>query len=77
VYRAHPNYRGAGAYYDGAHVQWENGTDAVTGTMLYKNYIAHIHGFILHPNGGTDATIHSTVDNIPQPIVTHGVFGNF
>jgi hypothetical protein len=58
-------------------VQWENGTDALTGTLFYKNYIAHIHGFILHPNSGNSAIIHSTMENIPKPIVTHRVFGNF
>jgi hypothetical protein len=68
VYGAHPNYRGAGAEYNWAHVQWENGTDAVTGTMLYKKYKARIHGFILHPKGGTYAIIYSHVENIPKPI---------
>jgi hypothetical protein len=77
VYRGHPNYRGAGQYYDWAQVKWEIGETIVTGEPIYKNYIGRIHGFIRHPDGDVYAIIHSTIDNVPIPIKEHGVFGHY
>ena len=79
VYRAHPNYRGEGAYYDWAFVQWETGTDAMDGSPICQNYIGRILGFVTHPgNLETYAIVHSTMDD-PNPAVDHrhGVFGHY
>ena len=78
IYRAHPNYRGNGAYYDWAQIQWEIGdNDSITGNAQYQNYIGRIHGFILHPDGDTYAVVHSTIDNKPRRVLDHGVFANY
>jgi hypothetical protein len=68
VYHGHPNYWGAGQYYDWAQVKWEIGENIVTGKPIYKKYIGRIHGFIRHPNGDVYAIIHSTIDNVLIPI---------
>ena len=78
IYRAHPNYRGNGAYYDWAQIQWEIGNgDPVTGNPQFQNFIGRIHGFILHPDGDTYAVVHSTIDNKPRRLLDHGVFANY
>jgi Plavaka transposase len=76
VYRAHPNYRGEGAYYDWANVQWEIGHDPVTNTPIVKASIARILGFIQHPSGEFQAIIHSVIDN-DNDLIGHGVFGHY
>ena len=79
VYRAHPNYRGEGAYYDWVSIRWETGTDLITEAPIFQNYIGRILGFIMHPgNHDTYAIVHSTMDD-PNPTVDHrhGVLGRY
>lgn len=76
VYRAHPNYRGEGAYYDWANVQWELGNDPITDTPIIKPYIARILGFIQHPSGDIQAIIHSTIEG-EDGVEPHGAFGHY
>jgi hypothetical protein len=76
VYRAHPNYRGEGAYYDWANVQWEVGNDPITDEPIYKAYIARILGFIQHPSGEIQAIVHSVRES-KKGLVLHGAFGHY
>jgi hypothetical protein len=76
VYRAHPNYRGEGAYYDWAKIKWQIGVDPATHQPIHEIYIGRILGFIKHPNGETKAIVHSVME-CPDGNVEHGVFGNY
>jgi hypothetical protein len=76
VYRAHPDYRGEGAYYDWANVQWEFGNDPVTGEGINKPFIARILGFIQLTSGEIQAIVHSVKED-PKGLCGHGVFGNY
>ena len=79
VYRAHPNYRGEGAYYDWVDIQWEIGAHPTTGIPIFQNYIGRILGFITHPgNADMYAIVHSTMDERnPNIDHRHGVFGHY
>jgi Plavaka transposase len=74
IYRAHPNYRGDGPYYDWARVNWYIGDDPETGEEIHKSVIARILAFIQHPDGEIHAIVHSVRDT---NTVAHGVFGDF
>ena len=76
VYRAHPDYRGEGAYYDWAKVQWEVGNDPITDEPIYKPYIARILGFIQQESGEIQAIIHSVKEE-RKGLCGHGAFGHY
>jgi hypothetical protein len=74
VYRAHPDYKGNGAYYDWSNVKWWDGDDA-DGNPISTNIIGQILGFFTDPGDGeVKAIIHSTLANTQEK---HGVFGTF
>jgi hypothetical protein len=76
VYRAHPNYRGTGAYNDWVKVNWEVDTDTTTGEVTYSSVIGRILGFFTHPDGETNAVIHSVKEE-STGLDEFGVFGHF
>ena len=76
VYRAHPDYRGEGPYYDWANIKWHVADDPVTGLPIHQSFIARILGFIKHPNGEFHAIIHSVLET-RNGLVEHGVFGHY
>jgi hypothetical protein len=76
VYRAHPNYRGNGAYYDWVKVNWEVDTDNTTGEVTYTSFMGRMLGFFTHPDGETNAIIHSVKEEATG-LDEFGVFGHF
>jgi Plavaka transposase len=76
VYRAHPNYRGNGPYYDWVKVNWEVDTDITTDDVTYSSVIGRILGFFTHPDGETNAIIHSVKEE-STGLDEFGVFGHF
>lgn len=76
IYRAHPDYRGEGAYYDWAQINWYVGDDPATGEPMHKPYIGRLLAFIEHPDGDTYVIVHSVLARNTGH-VEHGVFGHF
>lgn len=74
IYRAHPNYRGEGAYYDWAMINWYVGDNPETGEALHRPYIGRILAFIRHPDGELHAIVHSVRETSD---IAHGVFGYY
>ena len=74
VYRAHRFYRSKNQYYDWAFVRWYDGEDLITNEPKFVSIIGRILTFILHPDGGIRAVVHSCnyTSRLPQ-----GVFGTF
>jgi hypothetical protein len=76
VYRAHPNYRGQGPYYDWVQVKWEIGEDQETGLPIYSAFIARVLGFFKNPNGEVNAIIHSVKEE-EHGLDEYGVFAHY
>ena len=74
VYRCHPNYRGAHAYYDWCYVKWHDGFDEVTQEEKHINIIGRVHLFIETPDGEMRAVVQSLQYGTDEE---YSVFGTY